>query len=175
MIALAEALKKRGEADALAKQKMVEAENSVSTKFLMRDIAVKALEVMPSVTRELMQPAKAISEIKVLQLQGANGFSTSGDGHANGNGSPMFGSASPILKTILEAGAAYPLLREMLSFAQVDTDKLADKVRSFVGTLPAEVKAAVDADPELQGKLAEITRRVQDTTIEPSVDAEHGA
>lgn len=87
----------------------------------------------------------------------------------------MFGSASPILKTIMEAGAAYPLLREMLSFAQVDTDKLADKVRAFVGTLPDEVRAAVDADPELQTKLAEITRRVQDTTIEPSLERETGA
>jgi len=175
MIALAEALKKRGEADALAKQKMVEAENSVATKFLMRDIAVKALDVLPSVTRELMQPAKAISEIKVLQLQGSPGMSMNGDGQASGNGGSMFGTASPILKTIMEAGAAYPLLREMLSFAQVDTDKLADKVRAFVGTLPDEVRAAVDADPELQHKLAEITRRVQDTTIEPSAEPERGA
>ncbi|MFO0587675.1 MAG: flotillin domain-containing protein [Polyangiaceae bacterium] len=171
MMALAEALRKRGEAEAFAKQKLVEAENSVATKFLMRDIAVKALDVLPSVTRELMQPAKAISEIKVLQLQGAAGASANGD--ANGAGS-MFGSASPILKTIMEAGAAYPLLREMLTFAQVDTDKLADKVRAFVGTLPDEVRAAVDADPELQGKLAEITRRVQDTTIEP-VSQDSGA
>ncbi len=173
MIALAEAMRKRGEADAYAKQRMVEAENSVASKFLMRDIAVKALEVLPSVTRELMQPAKAISEIKVLQLQGMGSGGASGD--ANGNGGSMFGSASPILKTIMEAGAAYPLLREMLSFAQVDTDKLADKVRAFVGTLPAEVKAAVDADPELQTKLAEITRRVQDTTMEPVLERESGA
>jgi hypothetical protein len=116
-----------------------------------------------------MQPAKAISEIKVLQLQGSPGAIANGDGHANGNGNggSMFGAASPILKTIMEAGAAYPLLREMLSFAQVDTDKLADKVRTFVGALPDEVRAVVDGDPELQNKLAEITRRVQDTTIEP--------
>lgn len=173
MIALAEAQRKRGEAEAFAKQRMVEAENSVASKFLMRDIAVKALDVLPSVTRELMQPAKAISEIKVLQLHGAGGGGANGD--ANGHGGSMFGSASPILKTIMEAGAAYPLLREMLSFAQVDTDKLADKVRAFVGTLPDEVRAAVDADPELQTKLAEITRRVQDTTIEPSLERETGA
>ncbi len=174
MTALAEAQRKRGEAEAYAKQRMVEAENSVASKFLMRDIAVKALDVLPSVTRELMQPAKAISEIKVLQLHGAGGGGGA-NGDANGHGGSMFGSASPILKTIMEAGAAYPLLREMLSFAQVDTDKLADKVRAFVGTLPDEVKAAVDADPELQTKLAEITRRVQDTTIEPSIERETGA
>ena len=173
MMSLAEALKRRGEAEGQAKQRMVEAENAVATKFLMRDIALKALDVLPSVTRELMQPAKAISEIKVLQLQGMGAGSNGGeDGHAGGNGGSMFGTASPILKTILEAGAAYPLLREMLTFAQVDTGKLADKVRSFVSTLPDEVRAAVDADPELANKLAEITRRVQDTTIAPISEAE---
>ena len=122
-----------------------------------------------SVIRELMQPAKAISEIKVLQLQGGMSGGANGDG---ANGGSMFGAASPILKTIMEAGAAYPLLREMLTFAQVDTGKLADKVRSFVGTLPDEVRAAVDADPELAKKLAEITRRVQDTTMAPVSEAE---
>jgi len=170
MIALATAIQKRGEADAHAKQRMVEADNSVSSKFLMRDIAMRALEVLPAVTRELMAPAQAISEIKVLQLQGGSfgdGGHANGNGNGNGNGGSMFGAASPILKTIMEAGAAYPLLREMLSFAQVDTDKLADKVRAFVGTLPDEVRAAVDADPALQSKLAEITRRVRDTTMEP--------
>jgi flotillin len=165
-IALAEAIRKKGQAEGEAHQKMVEAENAVATKFLMRDIALKALEVMPAVTRELMQPAKAISEIKVLQLHGGMGGGANGDGSSNGNA--MFGASSPILKTILEAGAAYPLLREMLSFAQVDTGKLADKVRAFVGSLPDEVKAAVDADPELQSKLAELTRRVQDTTMTPA-------
>ncbi len=166
MMSMAEALRRRGEAEAQAKQRMVEADNTVASKFLMRDIAIKALEVLPQVTHELMQPAKAISEIKVLQLQGGGSIMGGGDS-ASPNGLPMFGAASPILKTILEAGAAYPLLREMLSFAQVDTGKLADKVRTFVGTLPDEVKAAVDADPELASKLAEITRRVQDTTLEP--------
>lgn len=169
-IALAEALRKKGEAEAEARRKMVEAENAVASKFLMRDIALKGLEVLPDVTRELMQPAKAISEIKVLQLQGgAAGIGANGDGAANGGS--MFGASSPILKTILEAGAAYPLLREMLSFAQVDTGKLADKVRSFVGALPDEVRAAVDQDPDLQSKLAELTRRAQDATFTPMEDA----
>lgn len=167
-IALAEAIRRKGQAEAEAKQKMVEAENAVATKFLMRDIAVKALEVLPSVTHELMQPAKAISEIKVLQLQGGMNGASNGDGASNGGA--MLGVSSPILKTIMEAGAAYPLFREMLSFAQVDTGKIADKVRTFVGALPAEVKAAVDADPELRQKLADLTRRVQDTTMEPASD-----
>jgi flotillin len=154
LIALAEATRKRGEAEADAKRKLVEAENTVATKFLLRDVALKALEVLPDVTRELMTPARAISEIKVLQLQGMGG-SVGANGESGGS-APFGGVASPVLKTILEAGAAYPLLREMLAFSQVDERGLADKARSFLGTLPAELRAVIDKDPELAKKLEHI-------------------
>lgn len=162
IMALAEAAQRRGEADAEAKRKLLEAENQVATKFLLRDVAIKALSVLPDVTRELMQPAKAISEIKVLQLQGAGGSSgaANGDGHA-----PAFGVASPILKTILEAGAAYPLLREMMAFSQVDTDKIADKARDLLATLPDEVKSVIENDPAIAAKLAEMSRANGTTTL----------
>jgi flotillin len=150
--ALAEATLRRGEAEAETRRRMVEAENHVSTKFLLRDIALKALTVLPDVTRELMTPAKAISEIKVLQLQGMGG----GKDGENGSHGGGFGAASPVLKTILEAGAAYPLLREMLAFSQVDTGKLADQARAFLGTLPAEVKNVIENDPTLAARLAEL-------------------
>jgi hypothetical protein len=106
--------------------------------------------VLPDVTRELMTPARAISEIKVLQLQGlgANGAGGEGAGQA-----PGLGVASPVLKAILEAGAAYPLLREMLAFSQVDTDKIADQARALLARLPAEVKGMIEDDPALHAKL----------------------
>jgi flotillin len=152
--ALAEATLRRGAAEAEAKRLQVEAENQVSTKFLLRDIALKALTVLPDVTRELMTPAKSISEIKVLQLQGMGAKDGAG---GDGQGS-AFGAASPVIKTILEAGAAYPLLREMMAFSQVDTGKIADQARAFLGTLPAEVKSVIENDPALQAKLAGLTR-----------------
>jgi uncharacterized membrane protein YqiK len=171
MIALAEATLRRGEAEAEARRKLIEAENQVSTKFLFRDIALKALEVLPDVTRELMTPAKSISEIKVLQLQGLGG-SGGGSVDANGAGASPFGVASPVLKTILEAGAAYPLLREMMAFSQVDTGKLADKARALLGTLPDEVKRAIDADPTLSAKLADLTRTPAGVGIQVKVDGQ---
>ncbi len=156
IMALAEATLRKGEAEAEAKRRMVEAENSLDTKFLLRDVALEAIKTLPEVTKELMAPAKSISEIKVLQLQGmgGNGGSANGDGASTG---PSFGVASPVLKTILEAGAAYPLLREMMQFSQVDTGKLADKAKAFLGTLPAEVKGVIEGDPALAKKLADIT------------------
>ncbi|MFO0761727.1 MAG: flotillin domain-containing protein [Byssovorax sp.] len=160
--ALAEATLKKGEAEAEARRKLLEAENQVSTKFLLRDVAIKALDVLPEVTRELMTPAKAISEIKVLQLQGTGGAA---NGNGDGHGAPFGGVASPILKTILEAGAAYPLLREMMAFSQVDTGKLADKARDLLAHLPAEVKSVIENDPAIAQKLAELARSDGSTMI----------
>lgn len=157
--ALAEATQRKGEAEAQAKRKLVEAENALATKFLLRDVALRALDVLPSVTAELMAPAKAISEIKVLQLQGGPSGAANGDG-ANGHGG-AFGAASPILKTIMEAGAAYPLLREMMAFTQTDTEKLAGMAKSFLSTLPAELRAIVEKDPTVAEKLAEVATREQ--------------
>jgi flotillin len=170
MIALAEATLRRGEAEAESKRKLIEAENLVSTKFLFRDIALKALSVLPDVTRELMTPAKSISEIKVLQLQGLGG-----SGAGNGDAQSPFGVASPVLKTILEAGAAYPLLREMMQFSQVDTGKLADKARALLSTLPDEVKRVMDADPELSAKLADLTRAPSGADIQVKQEANSAA
>jgi uncharacterized membrane protein YqiK len=161
---LAEATVAKGEAEAEARRKLLEAENVVAQKFLLRDVALKALDVLPAVTRELMSPAKAISEIKVLQM---NGMNTSGENGTNGTSSNgnAFGVASPVLKTILEAGAAYPLLREMMQFSQVDGDKLATKARALLGALPNELRAVIESDPELRAKVADVTGTVQSNGI----------
>jgi flotillin len=135
----------QGEVEAGVRRKLLDAENAISARVVMRDILLKALEVAPEVTRELMSPAKAISEIKVLQTNGvggAQGLSASGT-------SPALGAMSPVLKTILEAGAAYPLMRELMSFAQVDKNKLTDKARGAIGELTQELGVALEAhEPE---------------------------
>jgi uncharacterized membrane protein YqiK len=171
MMALVEATRSKGEAEAEAKRKLIEAENALSTKFLLRDVALKALEVLPAVTHELMTPAKAISEVKVLQLQGVGAH---GATNGEGAGAGAFGAASPLLKTILEAGAAYPLLREMMQFSQVDTAKLADKARNLLGALPAELKAIVEADPQFAARVAEIQKRAEALAVRPAADAGGG-
>jgi uncharacterized membrane protein YqiK len=111
---------------------MVEAENALALKFVLRDVVLKALEQMPEVARELMEPAKAIREIKVLQTGGFNGA-------GNGAGQPMLGVMSPVLKSILEAGAAYPLLRELMQFAKADSKTLTDKAQSALDELSTEI------------------------------------
>ncbi len=162
MMALADATLRKGQAEAEARRLTVEAENAVDTRIMMRDATLKMLDVLPAVTRELMAPAKAISEVKVLQVNGLGA-----NGHDGAAGAGAFGAASPILKTILEAGAAYPLLKEMMQFSQVDTSKLADKAGALLGSLPAELQRIVDADPALAQKVAELTGRARSIEVAP--------
>jgi flotillin len=117
---------------ATAVAKMVEAENALALKFVLRDVAFRAIDRLPEVARELMEPAKAIREIKVLQT---GGFA----GGGNGASQPMLGVMSPILKSILEAGAAYPLLRELMQFAKADSKTLTDKAQAALDELSTEI------------------------------------
>jgi flotillin len=139
-VSAANATAHKGEVDAQVRRKLLDAENAISARVVLRDITLKALDVAPELARELMAPAKAITEIKVLQTSGMGG----GQGMSANGTSPALGAMSPVLKTILEAGAAYPLLRELMSFAQVDKAKLSEKAKTALGELGAELTTAVD-------------------------------
>lgn len=133
-VLLAKAIADRGEAEAQARRKMIDAENALAARLVMRDLLLKLIEKSPELTRELMAPAKAIKEIRVLQTSGMGGATAS-------NGQPALGVMSPVLKTVLDAGAAYPLLKELMSFADVDKDKLGDRAKELVAELGAELQA----------------------------------
>jgi flotillin len=148
----------QGEVEAQVRRKLLDAENAISARVVMRDIVLKALEVAPEVTRELMSPAKAISEIKVLQTNGVGGQ----QGVAASGTAPALGAMSPVLKTILEAGAAYPLMRELMSFAQVDHNKLTDKAKAAIGELTQELEIVAEAPKSQNGAM---------THVEPQPDA----
>jgi flotillin len=121
--------------EAEARRKLIEAENAVAQQILLRDVAQRAIEILPDVVRELMAPAKAITEIKVLQASGLGG-------NAPGGVDLSLGAISPIVKTLLEAGAAYPLFRELLSFANVDKAKLMEKGREALNAVAKESNGA---------------------------------
>jgi uncharacterized membrane protein YqiK len=128
---LAEAAMQKGMAEAESRRKMVEAENQLSMKFLLRDVALAAIREAPAVARELMEPARHISEIKVLQTGGMNAANNTG----------VMGTTSPIMRTLLEAGAAYPMLKELMAFAQSqpETAKIAEKAKELLGGLTGEM------------------------------------
>ncbi|HSY22125.1 MAG TPA: flotillin domain-containing protein [Polyangiaceae bacterium] len=152
IVTLANAVAAKGAAEADARRKMVEAENTLALKFLLRDVALKAIDTMPELARELMTPAKAIREIRVLQT---SGFGSPG-ANAEGGRAPALGAMSPVLKSVLEAGAAYPLLRELMSFAKVDQDKLGAKVQGVLNDLSSELGDVLKKEEEKNGVSVEV-------------------
>jgi uncharacterized membrane protein YqiK len=147
MVTLANAIATKATAEADARRKMVEAENALALKFVLRDVATKLVDTMPELARELMAPAKAIREIKVLQTGGFGG----GNGAADGS-RPALGAMSPILKSVLEAGAAYPLLRELMAFAKVDQEKLGEKAQGVLNELTGELETILKKEEEKNGE-----------------------
>jgi len=131
MVTIANAVARKGEAEAEARRKMVEAENALGLKFVLRDVMLRAIDASPELARELMAPAKAIKEIRVLQTTGMGGGASGGQAG--------LGAMSPILKSVLEAGAAYPMLRELMSFAKLDGEKLGDKAQGKLSELTTEL------------------------------------
>ena len=67
-------------------------------------------------------------------------------GGSNGNGTS--GGTNRILSSIVNAGAALPLLKEIVDFSGLDTGKIAEVVRDYASGLnnaKADADAATDA------------------------------
>ena len=103
----------------------------------------------PDLARELMMPAQKITEIKVLQ---ANGVFGGGAGGGSGEGGAV-GVMSPIMKTLMEAGAAYPLVRELMAFGRVDPGQLGDKARELLASMGPELQKALASRSGGNGQL----------------------
>jgi uncharacterized membrane protein YqiK len=140
---LAEAHREAGLKEAEVAREKIAASNGKSRDILMQETALTLIQYASSIIRELVRPAERIGEIKVLQVGGGLG-GMGGGGGENGHGAgSMLGSAlGPVAKTMLEASAMAPVLKEMLRFADIDV------LKSAVGQL-AVPPAAAPAVPKV--------------------------
>ena len=106
---LAAARLKEGEAEARVAEVLRQAENALELKVIYRDVAMRLIEQMPEIAREVMEPARHIDSIKVLDVKGLSGGA---DGQAGASSDPV----RRVYEALLGTGAALPLLREILSF-----------------------------------------------------------
>lgn len=119
---LAEALLVEAKAKADGEEASIAAKNQADSKVLVSDAILALVEALPEVTNELMKPAERIESIRVLDL---------GNG-SNGNGS---NGMNRILSSIVNAGAAVPLFKEIVGFSDLDTEKIAQTVRDYASGL----------------------------------------
>ncbi len=121
---LAEANREAGLKEAEVLREKNAAANSKSKEILLQEAVLSLIQGAPAMLRELVKPAEKIAEIKVLQLGGALGGAAGGAaGAGNGAQLPLLGGAlGPVTKSIIEASAVLPMLKEVMKFA--DGDKL---------------------------------------------------
>ena len=115
---LAEALLVEAKAKADGEEALITAKNNAEPQVLVSDAVLALVESLPQVTGELMKPAERIESIRVLDLGGGNGNGTSG-------------GMNRILGSIINAGAAMPLLKELVNFSGLDTAKIGQTIQDY--------------------------------------------
>ena len=123
---LAAAFLVEAKAKADGEEASIAAKNQADAKVLISDAVLTFVESLPEVTRELMKPAERIESIRVLDLG------------SNGNGSS--GSMNRVLSSIMNAGAAVPLLKEIVGFSGLDTEKIVQTVRDYASSLAVDTQ-----------------------------------
>lgn len=138
---LAAAILVEAEARAKGQEQMIAAKNTTQSEVLFQEAILAFIEQAPELMREAMKPAEKISDIRVINMTGGNGGSGGGAQDANN-------PTNRIVSSIMEAGAALPMFKELLRAANIDSDRsLTDLARSAVGSHPA-MKKLLDRIPE---------------------------
>lgn len=131
---LSEALLVEARAEADGEEALIMAKNQAEPQVLVSDAVLALVEALPQVTGELMKPAERIESIRVLDLGG------------NGGGNGNSGGMSRILGSIINAGAAMPLLKELVNFSGIDTAKIGQTIQNYTKGL--NQNSETDSDSE---------------------------
>lgn len=147
---LAAAILVEAEARAKGQEQMIAAKNSTESEVLFQEAILALIEKAPELMREAMKPAEKISDIRVINM--------TGNGGANGGGlQDANNPTNRIVSSIMEAGAALPMFKELLRAANIDSDRsLTDLARSAVGSHPAMKKLLERIPEELRKKNMEL-------------------
>jgi flotillin len=141
---LAEANREAGLKEAEVLRQKNAAANSKSTQILLSEAALALVQNAPEIVRELVKPAEKIAEIKVLQIGGGLGNGAAGSG-ASGLAPGQFpllgGALGPVAKSIFEASAVLPVLKEVMKFADVK------KLEDIMGAASTPARTAATHTP----------------------------
>ena len=138
---LAEARLREGELDAQVKHKMREAENVLDTKIIVKDVLEEFIKNAPQIFRELMEPARNIESIRVLNINGAN----IGAGTPGGGGDTV----GKVISAVISASAILPLVNEAMKFSKIDGDELVNKLIEKVPALKDVIRLRTKEETNL--------------------------
>jgi hypothetical protein len=93
-----------------------------------------------------MKPAERISDLKILQVNGG-AFGGANGADAKLNTGILGSNVSALASTLLQAGAAYPMFKELLSFAKSpDGEKLTSTIRQELDRITANGEPTITTD-----------------------------
>ena len=142
---LAEANREAGLKEAEVLRQKIAVANEKKRDILLQEAALTLIQNASTIIRELVKPAERIGEIKVLQVGGAFGATPANGQNGQSTQTPLLGMAlGPVAKTILEASALAPVLKEVMRFADPDVLKAA---ASQITAEPPKVVMAAPSEP----------------------------
>jgi uncharacterized membrane protein YqiK len=135
---IADSKLKDGEAEARVAELMRQAENTIDTKLIQREVALRLIERLPEIAKELMEPARHIDSIRVLDVNGLGARGADGERRAE--------PVQRIFEALIGTGAALPLLRELLRFGE--QSGLLEKLGEALPELREALQRRAAAGPE---------------------------
>lgn len=115
----AAAAEQRYRVEAEGKRALNEAENLLAAEQIARQIKLALIEQLPEIIRESVKPMEQIDGIKIFQIDGLNGTSSSGAG-SNGEGS----LADQVVNSALRYRAQAPLVEGLMNELGLKGDSL---------------------------------------------------
>ena len=121
---LADAVLAEARAKAQGEMAHLEARNVAEQRVLVQEAILELIETSPELVERLMKPVERIDSIKILDMGGS-------DNQGGVNRSNM----GRLANTLLDTGAISPILKELFNFADVDAQKITDKIAQYLAEL----------------------------------------
>ena len=122
---LADAVLADATAKAQGEMAHMEARNVAEQRVLVQEAILELIETAPDLAEQLMRPVEKIDSIKILDMGGTDGKKDGVDRSSMGR----------LANNLLDTGAISPMLKELFDFADVDAQKIADKISEYLSNL----------------------------------------
>ena len=122
---LADAVLAEAMAKAQGEMAHMEARNVAEQRVLVQEAIMELIDGSADIVEQLMRPVEKIDSIKILDMGGSEGQKDEVNRSTMGR----------LANNLLDTGAISPMLKELFDFADVDAEKIANKISEYLSSL----------------------------------------